>query len=572
MFNFKKEKRRFVRLPAHHLIKYKVVGREALQGTLSFVRNISAAGVLFHAQENIPSASTLELEINFPLRSEPIKVLAKTLRVKPLRKTGGYDIALEFLNLDKDTCTFINKKILEVYGNIKRNNKPRRQINKLKSGLLIILAVFFSLSAINSYAAIGRDELITYTLDYYTSGGKLDKKLFAEQRINKQRDVDTAGGRKIEQEEPRMEKKNWVIVDRARAYLKNIHPYTKLNAQHHSNLYLVPSEPKEDFAATTQAGLLFNTKLAKKKVEVYLDGGEEIIKYSSQTVDNTDHPYARGLLKADLGKWKLAFMASVDKQRSTESLLENIGEPNFVDFWIYNYGSSTKFNLKRFESELQYQHTGISYVDNQYVPSNNNTDILAIKNSYKILPRTKIFVDYAHGWLDYYKNNNNSWNYDRYWAGIESKFLRKFASEIKYGYIASNPKVGRHETGNTFSTKLEYKPSSRLACYTQAINGLGVSDLLNSSVTKVKKALLGINYLPLSNNKRLRLQTEISYREEHYEPDSRQKYFNVFFRPEYKLKKWLTLGLNYNYNERRSNIKTQEYIDNNVAFTLDCEF
>ena len=112
-----KEKREFIRLPAHHLIKYRVLEKEK---AFSFARNISAGGILFYCKENIPVGSIVEVVINFPGRSEPIKVLSKVSRMKPLRKTGGFEAAARFINIDKDTQDFINNKILKVFREIKK--------------------------------------------------------------------------------------------------------------------------------------------------------------------------------------------------------------------------------------------------------------------------------------------------------------------------------------------------------------------------------------------------------------------------------------------------------------------
>lgn len=439
--------------------------------------------------------------------------------------------------------------------------------------LWLIFLFTFTVINFNSYAAVARQELISYTLDYYNSGGKIDEKLFTQQKIDTNRPESAERKQEIEEVTP-AERKEWVLVNRTKAFLKDIHPYTNINAEHHSNLYFVHTEAKEDFVTTIDAGLKFRSKLAKNKISLYLDGGDEIIKYASQTVQNTDHPYARGILKADLGKLGLAFMTSVDKSRGTASILENSNISRFIDSWQYSSGASAKFKLKRFESELQYNRFETSYLDEQDSPSNNNTQILATRNTYRIFPRTKLFLEYAHGWLYYFKNASSTWTYDRYWSGFESRILRKFFGEVKYGYIASNPKTGRHKSGNTLSMKLNYVPSRRLNVYTQVVNGVGESDLLNNTLDKIRGVFFGSSYFPFTNEK-LRLQAQIGYKEDDLidsNPNSRQKYFNFFFRPEYKLKKWLTVGLNYTYQERRCNVKSQEYIDNRVAFTLDSEF
>lgn len=109
---FKKNKRHFARVRAHCLLKYKNLDGEQ---KLSFARDIGAGGVLFHAKEDIPVGSALEIKINFPPRPDSIKVIAKVLRTKALKKMGGYDIATEFINIDDKSRDFINSRISNIY-------------------------------------------------------------------------------------------------------------------------------------------------------------------------------------------------------------------------------------------------------------------------------------------------------------------------------------------------------------------------------------------------------------------------------------------------------------------------
>jgi len=106
-----KEKRKYVRLKAHHLLKYKVLGQDA---ELSFAKNISAGGVLFHSREEISLGSTVEMEILFPSYPRPIKVVAKVVWKKPVKKMEGFDLGAEFINVDEEAKKFINNKILAI--------------------------------------------------------------------------------------------------------------------------------------------------------------------------------------------------------------------------------------------------------------------------------------------------------------------------------------------------------------------------------------------------------------------------------------------------------------------------
>lgn len=109
---FKERNRNFARIRVHCLLKYKSIDG---QPKLSFARNISAGGVLFHAKENIPVNNIVEIEINFPPRVDSIKVVAKVLRSRALKRMGGYDIATEFINIDEKARDFINNSIINSY-------------------------------------------------------------------------------------------------------------------------------------------------------------------------------------------------------------------------------------------------------------------------------------------------------------------------------------------------------------------------------------------------------------------------------------------------------------------------
>jgi len=118
---FKKNKRKFPRLGAHHLLKYRIL--ESQTAEVSFARNVSAGGVLFYAHENIPVGSAVELTINFPGMVQPVKVQANVLRVKELKKIGGFEVAVQFVNLDEATLSFMNERITKA---LHRRAKKKR--------------------------------------------------------------------------------------------------------------------------------------------------------------------------------------------------------------------------------------------------------------------------------------------------------------------------------------------------------------------------------------------------------------------------------------------------------------
>lgn len=136
---FNKDKRKFVRLPVHHLLKYKIADKQGISGVLSFVRNISAGGTLFHCNERIAPGSILELEIKVPLSTDIIKTKVKVLRTAPLEKMGGFDVAVEFIDLPAATRKAINERILNTH------DIEEEVFMKLMAFVSIILAVIAAL-------------------------------------------------------------------------------------------------------------------------------------------------------------------------------------------------------------------------------------------------------------------------------------------------------------------------------------------------------------------------------------------------------------------------------------------
>jgi hypothetical protein len=147
---FKKERRKFVRLEAHHLVKYRVVDKQDAAKALSFVRNISAGGVLFYVQEKVAKGSLIELEINFPTYPHPIKAVAKVVRVNHLKNTGGYELGAEFVNIGKDEKEDIDKRVLLAT----KEAKEGVTMKKVLAVIALVLAVLAAVAGLLAHFGI----------------------------------------------------------------------------------------------------------------------------------------------------------------------------------------------------------------------------------------------------------------------------------------------------------------------------------------------------------------------------------------------------------------------------------
>jgi len=140
LYIIKKNKRQFKRLNIHHLLRYKVVEKREEISYISFVRNISAGGLLFYSKEYIPKDSIVELEISFPPYSKIVSLKAQVLRTEFLNSVGGFNIAVKFIDPEKEVIDFINDKILKVYKKIE--NKKEEKMRLLAFIFVIIAGLF----------------------------------------------------------------------------------------------------------------------------------------------------------------------------------------------------------------------------------------------------------------------------------------------------------------------------------------------------------------------------------------------------------------------------------------------
>lgn len=105
----KRDRREYVRLKAHHLIKCRKLneGRKRLL----FARDIGAGGALFHREEEFPLGTLLEIWINFPAFHVPIKTISRVVWLSPEKKIGGFTIGVEFIEIDQEARAFMEERI-----------------------------------------------------------------------------------------------------------------------------------------------------------------------------------------------------------------------------------------------------------------------------------------------------------------------------------------------------------------------------------------------------------------------------------------------------------------------------
>ena len=113
MFNEFNDRRKYVRIDATIPLQYKKL-KELSEGTIGAItRDVSEAGVRFIANEFLPLASRLVVQIFLPAQPRAIKAIAKVAWIRKIPSGDQYEVGNQFLDVGKDDknqlAEYINK-------------------------------------------------------------------------------------------------------------------------------------------------------------------------------------------------------------------------------------------------------------------------------------------------------------------------------------------------------------------------------------------------------------------------------------------------------------------------------
>ena len=99
--------RRFKRFRANYLVKYEV--SKGTAGRVTNARDIGAGGLRFWSEEKLPESSLLNVSIYIPPLKRVVEGVVRVLRVRRVKKTMAYSIAVSFLDLKHEDREAINR-------------------------------------------------------------------------------------------------------------------------------------------------------------------------------------------------------------------------------------------------------------------------------------------------------------------------------------------------------------------------------------------------------------------------------------------------------------------------------
>ena len=91
------EKRKFIRLKVPLGVVYRVVRKKKAQKPqISFIHDISGAGVSLYCKEDLRHGDLLRIEIQIPHLADPVQVLGEVVWTAPRPEHSNYHVGLRF--------------------------------------------------------------------------------------------------------------------------------------------------------------------------------------------------------------------------------------------------------------------------------------------------------------------------------------------------------------------------------------------------------------------------------------------------------------------------------------------
>ncbi len=117
-----RERKAFKRIKQQFTTRIRVSNLDEMLGwNLVVSRNLSAGGILFNFDREIPMDTPVELKIQFPLLRDPIFCKGKVVRVQRSELPSIYSIAALFTHIDTPFVETINAAAEDFY-----SKKPGR--------------------------------------------------------------------------------------------------------------------------------------------------------------------------------------------------------------------------------------------------------------------------------------------------------------------------------------------------------------------------------------------------------------------------------------------------------------
>jgi hypothetical protein len=104
------ERRKNPRIKGRFIVSYRIIA-EADNIDITQTKNICLGGMLLTTNRSFLKGTTLAVEIRLPFEKDPIMIIARVIESVEITKDLIYDTRLEFVAIDENHRSIINKTV-----------------------------------------------------------------------------------------------------------------------------------------------------------------------------------------------------------------------------------------------------------------------------------------------------------------------------------------------------------------------------------------------------------------------------------------------------------------------------
>jgi len=360
-----------------------------------------------------------------------------------------------------------------------------------------------------------------------------------------------------------------------------INPFLSTQESYDSNIYLTRDEAKSALINRSVIGVNLVENLGSR---YDLKGGYnlELLGYSRETeINNAVHHNADLGFKGNMPKGITVTVDDKWKQTTDQATSQEIERAMRVENTA-NFAFNAPLRGK-FGFTVAAQHVYNNYLDTAYGTLDREETQVGADVEYKWQPKTKLFVSYRHGMLNYQVGAANDATFDNVEVGATGQIAPKVQGTVKAGVQMRKYDEDLNdakEDANTaqYSAQAIWKPVEKTDVILFAKRGnvetnygdarfytSTLTDLSVSRMVRKFKVTAGLSYedVRYSDKRDTTSATEIIRKDENA---------TARLMVDYNIQKWLTANFGYSYKDRSSNYDQFEYKDNIVSVGLKAMF
>jgi len=422
----------------------------------------------------------------------------------------------------------------------------------------LILLSFSIGFAFSCKATVLREDLVSYSLDYYELQ---QEELNRRQLLEQQRQV------RLDEKKQAALSRWQVRKEKINKFLNNILITLEMKTTYNDNIFRKETKKESDIVNIVTVNANYIPKVdweRKGKTEFFFDFEGDGLTYSTGKADEDTRTGLRtGLNYRITDKYGALLDYQFVKSQATSSG-NSEDDDEFVENLTHTFGVKLSAEWGKFPCSLRYQHE-ISNYEEDFKTSDSQKDVMTLTGNIRISPKTYAFLDYDYGEVSFPEKATSDYSFTTYSLGLRGKLSSKITGVVRVGWGEYDYDIGTKRETENIGGDINYHLSRRFLFKAGGGRSIEASTYTTDDASEQRMMRLQCKYFP-PFNKKLSLRggikfTNIKFSDSDREDDKTQLKLSAV----YGLNKRTKLVLAYTRNARESNVQNRDFTQNIIT-------